>query len=117
MLQMEDFGNSKKLDRISFLLAANLMVMALGLIGLIVGLLPKLERVTESTERVEARFQEFADEVQPVVSAGAGKAVEAIKQIDAGRLSRTVTERSDELLDAAAEKARRFLNRDQADVQ
>ncbi len=110
---MNDLETGKKLDRITFLLAANLMVIALTALGLLFGLLPKLERVTASTERVEARFQEFADEVQPVVSAGAGKAIESIKKMDAEKLSETATSKSDELMKAAAEKAKRYLNRDQ----
>jgi hypothetical protein len=109
---MDNPETSKKLDRITYLLAANFLVMAIGAGGLVVGLLPKLERVTHTTERVEQRFQAFADEVQPVVSAGAGKAIESIKKIDADLLSKTATERSDELLRAAAEKAQRYLNRD-----
>ena len=68
--------------------------------------------MTASTERVEQRFQDFANEVQPVVSAGAGKAIESIKKMDAEQLSKTATERSGQLIDAAAEKARRFLSRD-----
>ncbi len=109
---MDSPETNKKLDRISYLLAANLLVMAIGAGGLVVGLLPKLERVAQTTERVEQRFQSFADEVQPVVSAGAGKAIESIKKIDADRLSKTATERSDELIEAASEKAKRFLDRD-----
>jgi ABC-type tungstate transport system permease subunit len=109
---MENLETSKKLDRITYLLAANLLVMAIGAGGLVIGLLPKLERVTHTTERVEQRFQAFADEVQPVVSAGAGKAIESIKKIDADLLSKTATERSDELIRAASEKAKRYLNRD-----
>ena len=103
---------TKKLDRIAYLLAANLLVMAIGAGGLVVGLLPKLERVADTTERVEQRFQSFADEVQPVVSAGASKAIESIKKIDADRLSQTATERSDELIGAASDRAKRYLGRD-----
>lgn len=103
---------SKKLDRITYLLVANLLVMSIGAAGLVVGLLPKLERVTHTTERVEQRFQSFADDVQPVVSAGAGKAIESIRKIDADRLSKTATDRSDELLEAASERAKRYLGRD-----
>jgi hypothetical protein len=109
---MENLETSKKLDRITYLLAANLFVMTVGAGGLMAGLLPKLERVAHTTERVEQRFQSFADEVQPVVSAGAGKAIESIKKIDADRLSKAVTDRSDELIDAASEKAKRYLSRD-----
>lgn len=112
---MDHPETTKKLDRITYLLAANLLVMAIGAGGLVVGLLPKLERVTHTTERVEQRFQAFADEVQPVVSAGAGKALESINKIDADHLSKIATERSDELMKAAAERAKRFLNRDKKD--
>lgn len=109
---MDNLETTKKLDRIAFLLAANLLVMAIGAGGLVVGLLPRLERVAATTERVEQRFQAFADEVQPVVSAGAGKAIESIKKIDADRLSKTATERSDELIGAASDRAKRYLGRD-----
>ena len=111
-LPMNDSETAKKLDRIASLLVANLLVIAIGAGGLIAGLLPKLGRVADTTERVEQRFQAFADEVQPVVSAGAGKAIESIKKIDADRLSKTATERSDELLGAASDRAKRYLSRD-----
>ncbi len=111
-LTMRNSDTGKKLDRITYLLAANLFVMTVGAGGLVAGLLPKLERVTHTTERVEQRFQSFADEVQPVVSAGAGKAIESIKMIDADRLSKAVTDRSDKLIDAASEKAKRYLSHD-----
>jgi hypothetical protein len=101
----------KKLDRIAYLLFANLIMIAIGAGGLVVGLLPKLERVVHTSERVEHRFQSFADEVQPIVSAGAGKAIETIMKIDAERLSKTATERSDELIGAASQRAKRFLDR------
>lgn len=109
---MDNPETTRKLDRIVYLLIANLLVMAIGAGGLVVGLLAKLERVALTTERVERRFQSFADEVQPVVSAGAGKAIESIRKIDADRLSKTATERSDELIDAASERAKRFLDSD-----
>ena len=66
-----------------------------------------------TTERVEARFQSFADEVQPVVTAGAGKAIESIQKMDADRLSETATEKADTLIEAAAESAKRYLERNQ----
>jgi len=77
-------------------------------------LLPKVERAVQTTERVEARFQAFADEVQPIVTTGAGKAVETIKEIDAERLSETATEKTDSLIDAAAERAKRLLENDKS---
>ena len=106
---------SKKLDRIADLLVANLIVIAISAGCLVIGLLTKLERVTRSTERVEQRFQSFADEVQPVVSSGAGKAIESINKIDSDRLSKAATDRTDELLRAASEKAKRYLERDKKD--
>jgi len=116
---MDHPETAKKLDRITQLLIANLMVMFFGITALIVGLLPKLERITrsservaQSTERVDQRFQSFADEVQPVVSAGADIAKESIQKIDTDQLSRTATEKSDQLIDAASEKAKRFLGID-----
>ena len=112
---MDNPETTQKLDRIAYLLVANLIVMAIGAGGLVIGLLPKLERVAHTTERVEQRFQSFADEVQPVLSAGAGKAIESIQKIDADRLSKAATERSDELIGAAAERAKRYLGKDKTD--
>lgn len=103
---------SKKLTWIVGLLAANLLVMIAVAGALQFGLLPKIERAVQATERFEDRFQSFADEVQPVVTAGAGKAIETIEKIDADRLSKSATEKTDQLIDSAAEKARRFLERD-----
>ncbi|MEK0451329.1 MAG: hypothetical protein RL088_3597 [Verrucomicrobiota bacterium] len=100
---MENPETNKRLDRIAFLLVANLIVMAVGAGALVFGLLPKLNRV-------EQRFQSFADEVQPVVSAGAGKAIESIKKIDADQISKAATKRSSELIDAASERAKRFIS-------
>ena len=114
---MNDETVARKLNWMVYLLAANLVVTFVLAVALIIGLLPRLERAVQTTERVEARFQSFADEVQPVVTAGAGKTIETIKGMDADRLSETATEKADVLLDAAAEKARRFLNRDKADDQ
>ncbi|QDU96748.1 hypothetical protein [Lignipirellula cremea] len=110
---MKDSDLSKKLTWMIALLAANLLVTIVMAGALVLGLLPKIERAVQTTERVEARFQSFADEVQPVVTAGAGKAIETIKKMDADRLSETATEKTDSLLDAAAEKAKRFLDRDE----
>lgn len=109
---MTDTESSRKLTWVIWLLAANLIVMAIAAGAMAFGLLPKIERAIETTERVEARFQAFADEVQPVLTAGAGKAIETIKKMDAKKLSETATEKTDSLLDAAAERAKRFLDRD-----
>src|SRR5687767_9647799 len=105
---MDHPETTKKLDRIANLLIANLMVMLIGAAALVVGLLPKLERVAsgtervaKSTERVDQRFQSFADEVQPVVSAGADVAIDSLNKI-----------KSDELIDSASDKAKRFLGID-----
>jgi len=112
---MNDTETSRKLTWVTWLLAANLLVITAGTAGLVFGLLPKIERAIETTERVEARFQAFADEVQPVQPAGAGKAIATIKKMDADKLSETATEKTDSLMDAAAERAKRFLDRDKAD--
>lgn len=112
---MDHPETSKKLDRIANLLIANLIFMAIAAAAFIVGLLPKLERISrsservaQSTERVDQRFQSFADEVQPVVSAGADIAKESIDKIDTERLSK----KSDELIDAATDRAKHFLGLD-----
>ena len=112
---MNETESSYKLTWVIWLLSANLIVMAIAAGALVLGLLPKIERAIETTERVEARFQAFADEVQPVLTAGAGKAIETITKMDADKLSKTATEKTDSLMDAAAERAKRFLGRDKSD--
>lgn len=109
---MNDTESIKKLTWIIYLLAANLVAMAIVAGALVFGLLPKVERAVQTSERVEARFQSFANEVQPVVTAGAGKAIETIQKVDAERLSKTATEKADSLLDTAAERAKRFIESD-----
>ena len=54
---------------------------------MVFGLLPKIERAIETTERVEARFQAFADEVQPVMTVGAG--LPAAKQVSPSSMFRS----------------------------
>ncbi|TWU08291.1 hypothetical protein [Stieleria varia] len=109
---MNDSDSTKKLTTITWLLAGNLVVLTAGAGGLLFGLLPKMERAIQATERVETRFQSFADEVQPVLSASADKAIDAIKGMDSQRLSETATEKTDQLMDAATERAKRFFERD-----
>ena len=50
--------------------------------------------------------------MQPVLTSGAGKAIETIKKMDAQKLSETATEKAGSLIDAAAERASRFLHGD-----
>lgn len=102
---MDHPETNRKLDRIANLLIANILVMIIGAAALIIGFVPKLERISrsservaQSTERVDQRFQSFADEVQPVVSAGADVAIDSINKI-----------KSDELIDAASDRAKRLL--------
>ncbi|MEM6690951.1 MAG: hypothetical protein AAF664_16100 [Planctomycetota bacterium] len=109
---MNDSQSSKKLTWVITLLAANLIVMGIALGALLIGLLPKLERAVATTESVEARFQAFADEVQPVLTTGAAKTIETIKKIDSDKLSDTATDKADSLMNAAADRAKRFLDRD-----
>jgi hypothetical protein len=47
-----------------------------------------------------------------VVSAGADIAKQSIDKIDTDRLSKSATEKSDQLIDAATDKAKRFLGLD-----
>ena len=89
--------------------------MLLGAIGLVGGLLPQMIRLTKTTERVEQRFQDFADEIQPVVSASARKAIETITKMVAERLSETATESSDQLIRSAGERAKQLLDRKKKD--
>lgn len=89
--------------------AANLVIMIGLSVLVLLFVLPKLERAVRTTERVEARFQQFADEVQPVLSASSSKAVETIQGMDAERLSKTATESSDKTLEALGELAKQYL--------
>ena len=86
-------------------------ILILGAV-LILGLLPKAERGVQVAERTEARFQAFADEVQPVFKAGAGKAVEALRSMDAGEIGTKATQGVNKTLDAAAERVKRALEKD-----
>jgi len=104
---------SQKLTWITYLLAANLLAMVGCGCGLIFGLLPKVERAVKSTERVEARLQSFADEVQPVLTVGARTAAETIKNIDAKGIGETATQTGKTLIDAASERAKRYLEGEQ----
>jgi hypothetical protein len=106
---MEEPEISKKLDRITMLFVANLLVVSVAAVALVVGLIPKLERAVRSTERVEMRLLEFADKVDPILSAGAGKAIQSLENIDTEKLSKTATDASDALIKAAAEKAKAML--------
>ena len=112
---MEDSRATEKLTTITWLLVAILGVMAVSSIALVVGLLPKIERAVSAVERVEGRFQQFAENVEPVLGEGVGKAAETIRGIDSEALSDAATEKADEILDTAAERAKRFLNRDRAE--
>ena len=89
---MNDTESSRKLTWVIWLLGANLIVMAIAASAMVFGLLPKIECAIQTTERVEARFQAFADEVQPVLTAGAGKAIETITKMDADKLSETAVQ-------------------------
>lgn len=104
-----------RLNWIVRLLAANLIVLIILGVGLIFALLPKVERAVQVSERVEGRFQEFADKVQPVLESGAGKAVETIRKMDADRMSETATESTNSVMEAAAEKAKKLLKRGGSD--
>ena len=108
---MNDQVTEDKLDKIAKLLKLNLIAMVVGALALGVGLLPQIIKARKTVDRVEQRFQDFADEVQPVVASGAGKAIETIKKMDASRLSETATDSSDELIKAAGERAKKLLER------
>ena len=111
---MNDSQVSKKLNWMICLLSANLLAMVAGVCALVFGLLPKVERAVQTTERVEARLQSFANDVQPVVAAGAGKAVETITNMDTDKMSKSATEGTNKVIDAAAEGAKRFLDPDKS---
>ena len=104
----------KQLTVVVYLLAGNLAAMVIGAAALVLGLLPKLERVAQTTERVEARFHAFADTVEPVLQAGAGKSIEAIKAMDTKKLSESATKAADGVIDAAGERVKRFMEKDKS---
>ena len=106
---MEEPEIAKKLDRIILLFVSNLLVVSVAAVALVVGLIPKLERAVNATERLELRLHEFADKVDPILSAGAGKAVQSLENMDTERLSKSATDASDALIKAAAEKAKAML--------
>ena len=108
---MNDNEIIKKMEQLAFLVKMLIICFIVGILAIVGGLLPLILKVSNTTERVEQRFQDFADVVQPVVAAGAGKAVETISQMDAERLSNTATESSDEVIRAAGERTKRFLER------
>lgn len=101
-----------RIRQLVWLGSVNLIVM-IGLAGiLLLALLPKLERAVATSERVEARFQDLADELQPVLNASTEKSIEAIQKMDADQLAETATQSSDEAIRELGESAKRFLNRD-----
>lgn len=100
--------NEQRLNQIVWLLAANLVVTLAFVAIVLVGVMPKIDRAVGVTERVEARFQSFADDVQPVIKSGAGKTVDAIEGMD----TKGMSERANEVIDAAADRAKRALEKD-----
>lgn len=111
-MAVSDTESAKRLNWVIVLLTANLIAMLAIAFGLVFRLLPKVERAVQTTERVEARFQLFADEVQPVVAAGANKAIETIKKVDADQISENATKKANTIIDAATDRAKRLLERD-----
>ena len=108
----------KKLNWIVRVLATNLAVTFALAIALVIRLQPNLERAAQATERVEARLQSFAYEVQPVATEGAGKMIETIKRKVAERLSETATDESRRLVRCSCrKKPTASLKRDDADDQ
>jgi hypothetical protein len=87
------------------------LLLALGWIG--VSILPKVERITSTAERLEARFQSFAEKVEPVIATGAAKAVESIRQIDSHVVGEKLTEGVSETVDGAKGRLKRILDGDQ----
>jgi hypothetical protein len=107
-------ATQKQLSLIVYLLAGNLAALVIGAAALVVGLLPKLERVAQTTERVEARLQSLADTVEPVLQAGVGKSIQAIESMDTKKLSESATKAADGVIDAAGERAKRYLDKDKS---
>lgn len=84
-----------------------LLVVVVLIVGALVVL--KLGRAVESVERVEARFQSLADDLQPVIAASGAKAIEAIGGIDADQVSTN----ADRLIGAGADRLERYLESDE----
>jgi len=72
---------------------------------------PKVERAVQVTERLEARVQELTDEIQPVLVAGALKAVESITEIDASQIGQRATQETEGVVGAAADRLREAIDR------
>jgi outer membrane murein-binding lipoprotein Lpp len=68
------------------------VVLVAAVVVVAISVLPKVERVTSTAERLEARFQSFANKVEPVVETGAAKAVELIRKIDSELVGEKLTE-------------------------
>jgi len=103
-----------ELSRISAKLSIILICAAIAALFVVIGvagIAPKINSVLQKVENIEDRFQEFADEVQPVVAAGAGKAIETIKKVDAQQLSETTTEKTDEIIEEAGSKIKNWINK------
>lgn len=86
------------------------LVTTLGFVA--ISILPKVERVTSTAERLEARFHSFADKVEPVVDTGAAKAVESLKRIDSEVVGEKLTEGVSETVDATKQRMKRILDGD-----
>ena len=84
------------------------VIVCFSTIGFIFGsALFKLERITQSVEKIESRLSEFADTAQPVFEAGADKAIEALTGVDAENISEGI----DEIVDEGKEKVKDLINR------
>jgi hypothetical protein len=109
-LMMSNESSNSSVRFLCFITAVQtVVIIALGCV-LVFSLLPKAERGVQVAERIEARFQAFADEVQPVVSAGAGKAIEAVRKMDADKLGATATEAVDTTIGAAKDRVKKFID-------
>lgn len=114
---MNDAEVSKKLTWVIGLLTANLLAMGTVAVAIVFGLLPKVERAVQkaeqvgvATEKVQQRLQSFADEVQPVIAASAGKAIDTIKKFDADTVSKKATDAASNIIDAAEQRAKRLFD-------
>ncbi|MEM9478170.1 MAG: hypothetical protein AAGA58_00765 [Verrucomicrobiota bacterium] len=104
--------HEKRQRQVIGLLTANLITIVVGAAIISILFLMESRKIRASVERIETRFHTIADDVQPVVSTGAGKVVEGMENLDVEGISKTLSDKSNALLEAASDKAIDFLKKD-----
>ena len=96
--------NTKLLSQIRWLLVGNFAIMALVGLGLLAGIRPLLKKSGEAVGQVTA----IAKKAEPLVDSLAGKGIQAVKGLNARRL----TNQGHDVIDSAVDKAKRFFGKD-----